>query len=183
MGRTACCVVGDAICCGYAGTGSGFGTNCARNMLPGGRPQHSEPTQRINQSVTVCVCVWWWTCRVRSAVMLPATTAMRTHMQSPPSPRRTHAQSHGGGLTQRTVRMRRMSPLNACARVARSATETAAIQCEEGRTFSASSAAFFSATAFLACQTRPNAELQSPARANSPPRFRGSEKVKKLSRL
>ena len=69
MGRTACCFVGDAICCGavYAGAGTGFGAACARNMLPGGRPQHSKPTQRIRQSVTACVCasVRASACRVR----------------------------------------------------------------------------------------------------------------------
>jgi hypothetical protein len=39
MGRTASCFVGDAICCNaaYAGTDSGFGKACARNMLPRGR--------------------------------------------------------------------------------------------------------------------------------------------------
>ena len=73
MGRTACCFVGDAICCGaaYAGTGSGFGAACARSMLPGGRPQHSELARRINQSVTVSACVLcesvWWTVDVPNA--------------------------------------------------------------------------------------------------------------------
>jgi hypothetical protein len=78
MGRTACCFVSDAIVCGAAGagTGSGFGAACARNMLPGGSPQHSELPQQINQSVTVCACVScesvWWTCRARSGVRLSA---------------------------------------------------------------------------------------------------------------
>ena len=83
MGHTASCVVGDAMCCGaaYAGISSGFGTACARSMLPGGRPQHSEPARRINPSVTMCACVScesvWWTCRAGSVLHDAAGLAKR----------------------------------------------------------------------------------------------------------
>ncbi len=79
MGRTASCFVGDAICCGTTCASGGFGTACARNMLPGGRPQHSEPTRQRDQSIRDSVCVHvhlchvsvWRTCR---AQLLPSLT-------------------------------------------------------------------------------------------------------------
>ena len=52
------------------------------------------------------------------------------------------------------------------------------MQCGEERTFSASSAAFFSATAFLACQTRTSCSTAEPGEGQPPPRLGGgSEKV------
>ena len=75
-----------------------------------------------------------------------------------------------------------MSPLNACALVARSATETACIQCgEQGTCSASSSAACFAATAFLACQTRTSCRTAEPGEGQPPPRFGGVRKGRKIS--
>ncbi len=71
------------------------------------RPELSS-SSRVPVDVRPCVHMWVPTAHcppdhiAERAVesMLPATTAVRTHTRSPPSPRRTHAhaQSHGGVL-------------------------------------------------------------------------------------
>ncbi len=107
--------------------------------------------------------------------MLPATTAMRTHTQSPPSPRR---------CARARAIARRGSYIPHCANETDVATQrmsTCRSQCDGdrihpvwgARTFSASSAACFSATAFLACQTTTSCRNAKPGEGQPPPRFGG----------
>ena len=113
MGRTACCFVGDASCCGAAcaGTGSGFGAACACNMLghstasPHSGEIHGSIRDSVRARAPVCHAGVRWTNRARSGVMLAATPAMRTHKRHAPPPpaspaavrTRTRERNHGGG--------------------------------------------------------------------------------------
>jgi len=122
--------------------------------------------------------------------MLSATTAMRTHTRSRPSPRRTlTAPSHGAGATQRTsVRMRRMSArahdvATQCMRTCRSQCNGDRIHPVWGRNGPAPPLRPPSSRPTPASPAKPDraAALQSPARANPHPDFGGSENVGKKS--
>jgi hypothetical protein len=113
----------------------------------------------------------------------PAKPRRAAELQSPAGANRpqTHAQSHGGGPTQRAhVRMKRLLPIKVCRRVARSATETQHIQSGGGPAPPLRPPSCWPPPSWPA-QPERTAELQSPARANPHPDLGGPKRSKNVS--